>query len=133
MLVSLPFPPHPLFLSLPLSLSVCLSGSIQQEKVPGSTNSCIIMTCHWPITPADTMESPIGGSLSIIELTNVFQTTWNLAPEILSGCTCPAHVQNHVSTTVCMWQLWPTHTALPDSLPGSMNYVLICMYMGFVL
>ena len=37
-------------------------------KVPGSTNSSIIMTCHWPITPADTMESFIGGSLSIVEL-----------------------------------------------------------------
>ena len=59
---------------LSLSLSVCLSGSIEQEKVPGSTNSSIIMTCHWPITHVDTKESPIGGPLSIVELAQVFQT-----------------------------------------------------------
>ena len=40
------------------------------------------------------MESPSGESLSIIELAQVFQTTWNLAPEILSGSTCLARVQN---------------------------------------
>ena len=45
-----------------------------------------------------------------------------LAPEILSGSPCPAHVQNPVSTRVCMWQLRPTRTASPDSLSGSIIY-----------
>ena len=79
-------------LSLPLSLSVCLSGSIEQEKIPGSTNSSITVL-HWPITPADIMEGLIGGTLFFIFLSPAH--TYSIARLI---------VWNHNNVLICVYK-----------------------------
>ena len=117
---SLPFPSHrPLILpplSTSLSLSVRLSGSIEQEKVPESTNSSITV-----LSLANDFCGHYGEPYWWVfiycrarsSLSNHLETCSR------SGSTCPAHVHNQVSSRVCMWQLMPTHTASPDSLSGS--------------